>query len=103
MNIMTVSVVERTREIGLRKAMGARRSDILIQFLSESVFISLLGGAIGTGAGTGLIWIIQILSHKPKLLVPEYVVVALAVSMLTGIFSGIYPARRPPPLTRWKH
>ncbi len=94
MNIMTISVVERTREIGIRKAMGARRADIMVQFLSESVFISLLGGLCGAGAGIAIISIIQILSHKPRLLAPEYVAVALTVSILTGIFSGLYPAYR---------
>ncbi|MBI3815327.1 MAG: FtsX-like permease family protein [Nitrospinae bacterium] len=94
MNIMTISVVERTREIGIRKALGARKSDIRLQFLSESVFISLSGGVIGTGVGITLISIIQVLSHKPRLLAPEYVAVALIVSILTGIFSGIYPALR---------
>ena len=94
MNIMTISVVERTREIGIRKAMGARKADIMVQFLSESVFISLLGGFCGAGAGIAIISIIQIVSHKPRLLAPEYVAVALTVSILTGIFSGLYPAYR---------
>ncbi|MEW6381684.1 MAG: ABC transporter permease [bacterium] len=94
MNIMTVSVVERIREIGLRKALGAKRSDILVQFLSEAIAISLLGGVVGTLMGIGLIWIIQILSNKPRLLAPEYIVAALAVSILTGILSGLYPAHR---------
>ncbi|MEW5801093.1 MAG: ABC transporter permease [bacterium] len=94
MNIMTVSVVERIREIGLRKALGATQSDILIQFLSESICISLLGGILGTLLGTGLIWVIQILSHKPRLLAMEYIAAALAVSILTGVFSGLYPAHR---------
>ena len=74
--------------------MGARKADIMVQFLSESVFISLLGGFCGAGAGIAIISIIQIVSHKPRLLAPEYVAVALTVSILTGIFSGLYPAYR---------
>lgn len=94
MNIMTVSVVERTKEIGLRKAVGARKVDIMVQFLFESIFISFLGGIIGGGVGVGLIWLIQLLSNKPRLLAIEYVIISLIVSILTGIFSGLYPAHR---------
>ncbi|MGA1839228.1 MAG: ABC transporter permease [bacterium] len=94
MNIMTVSVVERIKEIGLRKALGARKIDVMIQFLSESIFISLIGGIIGTGVGISLILVIQVFSNKPRLLALKYIIVAIIVSLLTGIFSGLYPAHR---------
>ena len=66
----------------------------MVQFLSESMFISLLGGLCGTAAGVTIISIIQIVSNKPRLLAIEYVAVALTISILTGICSGIYPAYR---------
>jgi putative ABC transport system permease protein len=95
MNIMLVSVTERTREIGLRKAVGARGADILTQFLIESLVLSILGGAIGVGLG----WVATILGTA---LVPELtlsvsadaIVLATAVSSFIGIFFGLYPASR---------
>src|SRR5690606_23631584 len=95
MNIMLVSVTERTREIGLRKAVGARGSDILLQFLVESVVLSIIGGAFGVG----LAWIITLIAG---LIVPDLelavtldaVILATTVSSFVGVFFGAYPASR---------
>jgi putative ABC transport system permease protein len=98
MNIMLVSVTERTREIGIRKAVGARKSDILVQFLIEAIVVSLIGGAIGLLAGTGgsfLISNLNITGSQLKTLVSgQSIVLALGVSAAIGIFFGIYPASR---------
>jgi len=94
MNMMATTVVERTREIGMRKALGATHGDVVWQFLMESVLVSLLGGMIGTGVGIGLIHVIELLSKKPVSLAPLYILVALSVSFVVGICSGIYPAIR---------
>lgn len=94
MNIMIASVVERTREIGIRKALGARRADILIQFLTESTLISLVGGSIGVATGIFCIYAIEILMKKPTGVDIEYLVAAMAVSFVVGVLSGIYPAMR---------
>ena len=94
MNIMLVSVTERTREIGIRKSMGARESDILLQFLSESVILSLCGGTLGVVFGA----VVAAIVSKPfdltlKITLP-YVVLSVFVSSAVGIISGWYPARR---------
>ena len=95
MNIMLVSVTERTREIGLRKAVGAKRVDILIQFLAEAIVLSALGGVIGVGLGIGGAQLISPLLGSSKALVtPQSVVLALAVSLGIGVFFGFYPANR---------
>ncbi len=95
MNIMLVSVTERTREIGLRKAVGARRGDILIQFLAEAVVLSVLGGAIGVGVGVGGAQLISpLLGGGGALVTGQSVALALAVSLGIGIFFGFYPANR---------
>ena len=94
MNIMLVSVTERTREIGLRKAIGAKSSAILSQFLTEAMFLSLLGGAFGIVIGVGIAFLVsQFADFKP---VVELSTIALAVgfSLAVGLFFGIYPARR---------
>ncbi|HLI26795.1 MAG TPA: FtsX-like permease family protein, partial [Chloroflexota bacterium] len=98
MNIMLVSVTERTREIGIRKAVGARRRDILLQFLVEATVVSLLGGLIGIGIG---ILIARVLSgasfngqRLATLVTPDAVMLAFAVSAAVGLFFGIYPAMR---------
>jgi putative ABC transport system permease protein len=95
MNIMLVSVTERTREIGLRKAVGAQPRDILMQFLIESVVLSLLGGAIGIALG----WSIGALGSAlvpdlPLSVRPDAMILATAVSSFIGIFFGIFPANR---------
>lgn len=94
MNIMSISVVERTREIGLRKAIGAGKSDILFQFLMEASFISTLGGVLGLGLGFAASYGLTIWTGFP--LVPSWssIVIALTVSMGVGLLSGFYPARR---------
>jgi len=94
MNIMLLSVATRTREIGIRKAIGARRSDILLQFLTESAVLSLLGAVIGIGLGIGLGELVQALSPLPAAVPLWAVVVALALGSLVGIGSGLYPAYR---------
>jgi putative ABC transport system permease protein len=95
MNIMLVSVTERTREIGIRKSVGARRRDILIQFLIEAVTLSLIGGALGVAAGYGLGALVANLlpGNWPPAHVPLWAVaLAFGFSTLVGVFFGIYPA-----------
>jgi putative ABC transport system permease protein len=95
MNIMLVSVTERTREIGLRKAVGARRRDILVQFLIEAVTLSLVGGLIGLALGYGLGALVTAVvpANLPPAHVPLWAVaLAAGFSTLTGVFFGIYPA-----------
>ncbi len=94
MNIMLVSVTERTREIGLRLAIGARRRDILAQFLLEAVMLALLGGAAGVAAGVGLSHLMASLAGWPVLVQWDAVALAVGVSGLTGLFFGYWPARR---------
>jgi putative ABC transport system permease protein len=106
MNIMLVSVTERTREIGLRLAVGARRRDILRQFLLEAVLLALLGGAVGVIVGIGLAHSLASLAGWPVLIQWDAVVLAVAVSALTGLFFGYYPARRAAsldPITALRH
>lgn len=92
MNIMLVSVVERTTEIGLRKAVGARRRDILRQFLFEAVTIASAGGAIGVFAGFALAYLISYLIGFPVLVSYWSILMGIGVSSIVGILSGIYPA-----------
>lgn len=94
MNIMYVSVTERTREIGLRMSVGARGIDILSQFLIEAVLISITGGIIGVLVGCGASWLVNALAHWPVYIQPWSVVLSFAVCTLTGIFFGWYPARK---------
>ena len=94
MNIMLVSVTERTREIGLRLAIGARGSDVLFQFLIEACVISLVGGAIGIGVGYLVAWLVQVYQEWPTLIPPDAVFTAVAFSAVVGIFFGFYPARK---------
>jgi putative ABC transport system permease protein len=94
MNIMLVSVTERTKEIGIRKSIGARRSDILKQFLAESTMLSLLGGAIGIGIAYALAKLVATLTPVPTSLPMLAVTVALLVSATVGLVSGVYPAWR---------
>ncbi len=94
MNIMLVSVTERTREIGIRKAIGAKSSDVLLQFLLEAVVLSLAGGVIGLAIGYALTLILgQVFELTLKLTWP-YVVLSVAVSTIVGVVSGWYPAHR---------
>ncbi|MBM3568909.1 MAG: FtsX-like permease family protein [Alphaproteobacteria bacterium] len=94
MNIMLVSVTERTREIGLRLAVGARRRDILAQFLIEAVSLSMIGGVAGVALGAGAAVAIARVGGWPILIQPEAVALAVGFSALVGIFFGFYPARR---------
>ncbi|MBI1799172.1 MAG: ABC transporter permease [Candidatus Eisenbacteria bacterium] len=94
MNIMLVSVTERTREIGIRRAIGARRGDILLQFLFESAFLSLAGGALGVMLGIGSATLITQLARWPTMIQPGAVLLAFAFASAIGLFFGFYPARR---------
>ncbi len=96
MNIMLVSVTERTREIGLRKAMGAKRRHIMLQFLTESMTLSGIGGLFGIGAGAGLSWAIgQVMKEDMPTHVPVWVALgAFCFACAVGIFFGLYPAWR---------
>jgi len=94
MNIMLVSVSERTQEIGLRKALGATQQDILIQFLIEAVILSAAGGLLGTALSVGGILLIGAVSPLQPALSPIVIVVAVAVSGGIGLFFGVVPARR---------
>ncbi|NLG48829.1 MAG: FtsX-like permease family protein [Chloroflexi bacterium] len=94
MNIMLVSVTERTREIGIRKAVGAKRRDILGQFLIESVALSVFGGAIGIAFGWGISRIINTLGVFTTVVSPQAVLLAVGFSIAVGLFFGIYPANR---------
>jgi len=94
MNIMLVSVTERTKEIGIRKAIGARRKDILTQFLIEAVMVTAIGGAIGVGTGFGLAYVISALIGFPLLISVASAVLGVSVSSIVGIVSGLWPAWR---------
>jgi putative ABC transport system permease protein len=94
MNIMLVSVTERTREIGIRRAIGATRRDILLQFLAEAMFLSLAGGAIGVSIGIAAATVITNLARWPTQVQPEVVMLALGFASLVGVFFGFYPAKR---------
>jgi putative ABC transport system permease protein len=94
MNIMLVSVTERTKEIGIRKAIGARRKDILRQFLIEAVMVTAIGGAIGVGTGFGLAYVISALIGFPLLVSVASAVMGVGVSSIVGIVSGLWPAWR---------
>ena len=94
MNIMLVSVTERTREIGIRLAIGARARDVLLQFLVESVVLSAIGGLAGVLAGMGLSWGVSSLMVVPLVFDPVIVAVALTVSGMVGVIFGFWPAWR---------
>jgi putative ABC transport system permease protein len=94
MNIMLVSVTERTKEIGLRKAVGARQFDILQQFLIESVMVTIIGGAFGVITGYGLAYLLAIIMGFPLIINISSAVLGVAVSFIVGLISGIYPAYR---------
>ena len=94
MNIMLVSVTERTREIGIRMALGAKKRDILLQFLTEAVVLSVIGGALGVGIGVGGGWLVAQLAEMPVEISALSIVVAFGFAAAIGIFFGLYPARK---------
>ena len=94
MNIMYVSVTERTREIGLRMSVGARGIDILSQFLIEAILISVTGGLIGVVVGVGASYALQLALGWPIYIQPYSVLLSFLVCTMTGVFFGWYPARR---------
>jgi putative ABC transport system permease protein len=94
MNIMLMVVTERTFEIGLRKALGAKRRDIMLQVLAESVTLSVAGGVVGTTLGFLLAWIISKVSPLPAAVQPWSVALGIGITALVGLFFGVYPAMR---------
>ncbi len=94
MNIMLVSVTERTREIGLRLAIGARGKDVLLQFLVEAIVISLFGGLLGIGLGFGLSAALERFLQWPTSIPPNAIGMAFGFAAATGVFFGFYPARK---------
>ena len=92
MNIMLVSVTERTREIGIRMAVGARAADIVVQFLMEAVTLSAIGGAIGIGSGIGFSMLIAAIKNTPTVTPVVWIVVAFVSSAVIGVLFGFYPA-----------
>ncbi len=94
MNIMLVAVTERTREIGVRKALGAPRRAILTQFLIEAVLLTVAGGVLGILLGAGISWLIHAASQMPTFVSPWSVVTAIVFSAIVGVFFGLYPALR---------
>ena len=107
MNMMLVAVTERTREIGLRKALGAKRLDILLQFLIEAVIMCGVGGAIGIGlgilAGEGMallaVKIVGIVPEWPAVISLQWILISVSVSAIIGISFGLYPALKASSLT----
>jgi len=94
MNIMLMVVSERTREIGLRKSLGARRRDILWQILTESITLSTFGGLCGTALGFFVAWVISQLTPLPSIVEPWSVVLGIGMTAFVGLFFGLYPAMR---------
>ena len=92
MNIMLVSVMERTREIGVRKALGARRRDILTQVLIESATLCTIGGALGVGVGLTIAQILAAVSPIPAAVAPRWIALGVALGLTVGIIAGVYPA-----------
>jgi len=94
MNIMLASVTERTREIGIRRALGARRVDIVVQFLTEALLLSLAGGLIGIALGIAVPQIVTHAAGLTTIVQPDAIVLAFTISLVIGVVFGIYPAIR---------
>ena len=94
MNILLVSVTERTREIGIRMAVGAKRRHILLQFLVEAVVLSALGGLIGVGLGVAGAKAASSIAGWPAIISADILVIAFGFSALVGVFFGLYPANK---------
>jgi putative ABC transport system permease protein len=94
MNIMLVSVTERTREIGIRKAVGARRQDILVQFLIEAITLSVTGGGLGILFGSAIGALVNATGLIKTVVAPSSVALAVGFSLAVGLFFGLYPAAR---------
>ncbi len=94
MNIMLMAVAERTREIGIRKALGARRRDILLQFVIESATISTVGAAFGIGLGIGLAFVVKVTTPLPAAVAPWSLGLAVFLGVVVGMVAGVYPASR---------
>jgi putative ABC transport system permease protein len=94
MNIMLMAVAERTREIGIRKALGARRRDILAQFVVESATLSALGAVMGIATGIGLAFVVRSVTPLPAAIAPWSIMLGVAVGVLVGVVAGVYPASR---------
>ena len=92
MNIMLVTVTERTREIGLKKAIGAKKKRILRQFLTEAAVLTSLGGIIGVGVGIGLAQLLSYMMQTPTAISIPAILIAVAFSMIIGILFGLIPA-----------
>jgi putative ABC transport system permease protein len=92
MNIMLVSVMERTREIGVRKAIGARRRDILTQVLIESATLSTVGAILGILVGLGFASLVAAVSPIPAAVAPRWIALGIGLGMTVGIVAGVYPA-----------
>jgi putative ABC transport system permease protein len=94
MNIMMVSVTERTREIGIRQATGATPGDIRWQFLTEALMLSLVGGLIGVASGVGGSWLFQRIGDMRTVVLPNSIWLAFSSAAAVGIFFGFYPANK---------
>jgi putative ABC transport system permease protein len=94
MNIMLVSVTERTREIGVRKSLGARHADVMMQILIEAVVLACVGGALGTALGAAVTMVLGRIFELSLHITAGYVILALGVSSIVGVVSGWYPASR---------
>jgi putative ABC transport system permease protein len=94
MNIMLASVTERTREIGLRRSLGARKKHIVLQFMTESAVLAAVGGMIGLGLAYGIVAIVRAVTPIPVRTPLSAVIISLTMSTAVGLFFGIYPAMR---------
>jgi len=94
MNIMLMAVSERTREIGIRKALGARRRDILAQFVVEAATLSAAGAVLGIGLGLALAWLVNAVTPLPAAVAPWSVAAAVVLGVSVGVAAGVYPASR---------